>query len=288
MNSRIMAFGSEIWHNSAVPVWLERFALVVLAAAFSGIVVFNVLKMNGIQRTGIGIAILGATIYIAQTIHIFNQSKAVTPTSPPVSAPPTAPAETAKPPLKDTKKSASQLSAPVERPVQDIHRPQQETIPTIDFLVVETRLTYILKEGARIPEAERYIQFFDKVGISFQGPQGEDFLPFVGPINFHRQDDKHITAINRFPLPNGSQMKGKPIDYLRSLTMLRVTCPIGPMQDVERLTFLEVLISINKTDAWYYSEAIDIVPVSGSGASPTFGLMGPVLQDFKGKLGKYE
>jgi hypothetical protein len=131
MNSRIIAFGSEIWHNSAVPVWLERFALVVLAAAFSGIAVFNVLKMDGIQRTGIGIAILGATIYIAQTIHIFNQSKAVTPTSPPVSAPPTAPAETAKQPLKDTKKSASQSSPPVERPVQDIHRPQQETIAGI-------------------------------------------------------------------------------------------------------------------------------------------------------------
>jgi hypothetical protein len=52
MNSRILAFSSEILHNSAVPVWLERFALVVLAAAFDGIVILNSLKMDGMQRTG--------------------------------------------------------------------------------------------------------------------------------------------------------------------------------------------------------------------------------------------
>jgi hypothetical protein len=83
MVSRVLAFGSEIWHNSAVPVWLERFALVVLAAAFGGIVILNSLKMDGIQRTGIGIAIFGLSIYIAQTIHTFNQSKTITPTPPP-------------------------------------------------------------------------------------------------------------------------------------------------------------------------------------------------------------
>jgi hypothetical protein len=76
MKSRTVVFGAEIWHNYAVPVWLEKFALVVLAAAFGGIVILNALKLDGIQRIGIGIAILGVSVYIAQTIHVFNQSKA--------------------------------------------------------------------------------------------------------------------------------------------------------------------------------------------------------------------
>jgi hypothetical protein len=114
MNSRILAFSSEILHNSAVPVWLERFALVVLAAAFGGIVILNSLKMDGMQRTGIAMAILGLSIYIAQTIHIFNQSKAVTPAPPPVSAPLIQPSQPQSnnqrdvPPKKERKLPASE------------------------------------------------------------------------------------------------------------------------------------------------------------------------------------
>jgi hypothetical protein len=133
MSTRIVAFGSEIWHNSAVPVWLERFALVVLAAAFGGIVILNTLKLDGIQRTGIGIAILGLSIYIAQTIHLLNQSKAamapVVATSPVIHKD-NPPPETVQLPKKSPKKQpkARPNQAPPTQP--DILILEQKKIPS--------------------------------------------------------------------------------------------------------------------------------------------------------------
>jgi hypothetical protein len=137
MSSRIVAFGSEIWHNFAVPVWLERFALVVLAAAFGGIVILNSLKMDGLQRTGIGIAILGLSIYIAQTIYIFNQSKMVAPAAPQVSVPPAQPQSPVKPPNAPPKSTPHKAEDKV--PID---------LPHGDFLTdtQKQNITHILKE----------------------------------------------------------------------------------------------------------------------------------------------
>ena len=116
-----------------MPVWLERFALLVLAAAFGGIVILNALKLDGIQRTGIGIAILGLSIYIAQTIHLFNQSKAVTApaaTTSPMIHKDNPPPETAQPPEKSPKKhpKAPSNQAPSIQP--DILIVEQKEIPS--------------------------------------------------------------------------------------------------------------------------------------------------------------
>jgi hypothetical protein len=58
-----------------VPIWIEKFALAVLATIFVGAVILNVLKMDWIQRTGLGIGILGFSIYLAQSLYLFNESK---------------------------------------------------------------------------------------------------------------------------------------------------------------------------------------------------------------------
>src|SRR5258708_36772329 len=64
-----------------MPIWIDRFGLAVLVAVFVGAVIFNVLKMDWIQKTGLGIGILGLSIYLAQTLHLSNQAKADTNTS---------------------------------------------------------------------------------------------------------------------------------------------------------------------------------------------------------------
>jgi hypothetical protein len=61
-----------------VPIWVERFALAVLATVFVGAVILNVLKMDWIQRTGLGIGILGLSIFLAQTLYLSNRAKADT------------------------------------------------------------------------------------------------------------------------------------------------------------------------------------------------------------------
>jgi hypothetical protein len=59
-----------------VPIWIERFALAVLAAVFVGAVILNVLKMDWIQRTGLGIGILGLSVFLAQSLYLSNKAKA--------------------------------------------------------------------------------------------------------------------------------------------------------------------------------------------------------------------
>jgi hypothetical protein len=53
-----------------VPIWVERFALTVLAAGFFGLVVLNTLKMDWTQRFGLGIGIIGFSVFLAQTLHL--------------------------------------------------------------------------------------------------------------------------------------------------------------------------------------------------------------------------
>ena len=77
-----------------MPIWIERFALAVLAAVFVGAVILNVLKMDWIQRTGLGIGVIGLSIYLAQSLYLFNELKKNYPPSveqtnkePPLSSP---------------------------------------------------------------------------------------------------------------------------------------------------------------------------------------------------------
>ena len=64
-----------------MPIWIERFGLAVLVAVFVGAVIFNVLKMDWIQKTGLGMAILGLSMFLSQTVYLFNKAKADTNTS---------------------------------------------------------------------------------------------------------------------------------------------------------------------------------------------------------------
>jgi hypothetical protein len=52
-----------------VPLWVERFLLAVLVAAFVGIVLFNNMKMDVTQRITLAIAILAFSYFLAYTIH---------------------------------------------------------------------------------------------------------------------------------------------------------------------------------------------------------------------------
>lgn len=83
-----------------MPIFLERFGLALLATAFFGIVIFNNMKLDGIQRIGLGIGIVGLALLIGQTIHLHNQSKAASPQT-------TAPAPVAPAPSTSTEKPST-------------------------------------------------------------------------------------------------------------------------------------------------------------------------------------
>ena len=43
----------NLWNEFIVPVFIERFLLVVCAAAFYGLVITNNMSFNGLQRIGL-------------------------------------------------------------------------------------------------------------------------------------------------------------------------------------------------------------------------------------------
>lgn len=67
-----LAFLIWIWHKRRVPIWLEKFALAILATAFVGLVILNTLKFDTTQRWSLGIAILAMSVFVAQTLHLYK------------------------------------------------------------------------------------------------------------------------------------------------------------------------------------------------------------------------
>lgn len=65
----MLAFAHKIWHKTAVPIWVERFMLTVLAGAFLGIVLWNTMKLDTSERVCLGIIMVGLSYLVAHEIH---------------------------------------------------------------------------------------------------------------------------------------------------------------------------------------------------------------------------
>jgi|SRR5712692_10027411 len=63
----------QLWHNSKVIVWLERFFLAVLAAILVGAVFLNILKLDNLQRALLGLGILFLSLFAGYTISLSRQ-----------------------------------------------------------------------------------------------------------------------------------------------------------------------------------------------------------------------
>jgi hypothetical protein len=72
VSSRVLDFGYWVWHKTAVPTWLERFVLTLLAGAFLGVVLWNSMKLDITQRITLGIVILALSYFVAHTVYKGN------------------------------------------------------------------------------------------------------------------------------------------------------------------------------------------------------------------------
>jgi hypothetical protein len=59
----------NLWNEFIVPVFIERFLLVVCAAAFYGLVITNTMSFNGLQRIGLGCTLIGVALFLGATVH---------------------------------------------------------------------------------------------------------------------------------------------------------------------------------------------------------------------------
>ncbi|MFY9845192.1 MAG: hypothetical protein WA718_18295 [Terriglobales bacterium] len=59
----------KVWGEFIVPVFIERFLLVVCAAAFYGMVISNNMNFDGLQRIGLGCALIGTALFLGATVY---------------------------------------------------------------------------------------------------------------------------------------------------------------------------------------------------------------------------
>lgn len=85
-----------LWYKTAVPVFIERYLLAILATATFVLLVIDPMKFDRTQKVTFGIAALAFAYFLAHTVHLSNQasktptSELATPTPPPT--PPPSPA----------------------------------------------------------------------------------------------------------------------------------------------------------------------------------------------------
>ncbi len=61
------------------PVFIERFLLVVCAAAFFGLVINNTMSFNPLQRIGLGTALVGVSLFLGATVYKATQPATIAP-----------------------------------------------------------------------------------------------------------------------------------------------------------------------------------------------------------------
>lgn len=66
-----------LWHKTTVPIFIERFLLAVFAGVLLSVVFFNVMGMDVIQRTTLGIAVVFFAGFVAQTLHKYNETEKI-------------------------------------------------------------------------------------------------------------------------------------------------------------------------------------------------------------------
>ena len=71
------SLAERIWVTVIVPVFLERFLLVVCAAAFYGIVILNSMQIDGHYRAGVGLILVGLAYVLGHTVYRTNQAAKV-------------------------------------------------------------------------------------------------------------------------------------------------------------------------------------------------------------------
>ena len=129
----------------------------------------------------------------------------------------------------------------------------------ITQLVVEARLTGTLKDGAEQPPGEVDFSPVGDAHAYLEGPPGRVRLSFQSPVRFRVQAGPSLVVTNRFALPDGSELRGRPVESLANFEKLKlpiVTVVWG--KSIEKMRLLEVILAVNGDDIWYASWPYDV------------------------------
>jgi len=123
----------------------------------------------------------------------------------------------------------------------------------IESIMVETRITYELKDGAELPaDKVPFVPSLDAKAY-LQSPDGNVGLDFISPVGFMMQDDRHIVVIDHFSLQDSSDLYESPIESLQkfdSISIPFITAGYG--SSLKKMIFFEVSLVVNGQNILHY------------------------------------
>ena len=129
----------------------------------------------------------------------------------------------------------------------------------IDSMLVEVRLTCIVRQGAELPPDEVTFMPVGDSHACLEGPAGRVRLSFQSPVRFRRLDNDRLVVTNRFLLDPGSEVLRRPLDVLRNYRTLSV--PVVTVvwgKALETMKLLEVSLFVNNQGPLYGSWEYDV------------------------------
>lgn len=72
------SLASRIWHETYVPIFIERFVLPILATAMIAVIILNPLKLDLQQQISLAIAVIAFAYFVAHSVYKKNISRETT------------------------------------------------------------------------------------------------------------------------------------------------------------------------------------------------------------------
>jgi hypothetical protein len=119
----------------------------------------------------------------------------------------------------------------------------------IQSIIVETRLTYELRDGAEVPPDEIPFVTVGDANSYLVGPDGNVRLDFISPVGFRMRRDGRIVVINHFSLQTNSDLYGSPVESLKNFDYISlpvITADYG--SSLNKLVFFKASLSVNGQD----------------------------------------
>lgn len=116
----------------------------------------------------------------------------------------------------------------------------------IQSIIVETRITYELRDGAEVPPYEVPFIAVGDANSYLAGSDGNVRLDFISPVGFRMQHDGRIVVINHFSLQNSSDLYGSPVKNLKnfdSIAIRFITADYG--SSLEKIVSFEAFLAVN-------------------------------------------
>ena len=123
----------------------------------------------------------------------------------------------------------------------------------IQSIIVETRLTYELRDGAEVPPDEVPFITEGDANSYLVGPDGNVDLDFISPVRFRMQHGGRIVVINHFSLQSSSDLYGSPVKNLKNFDFIAIrfiTADYG--SSLDKMVSFEAFLAVNGQNILHY------------------------------------